>query len=1283
MFFREPPTFDAEYVAAAKAAAAESAADLPSELRLVDSPLQHLATLAARRAGSAVPVPRKPGSHAHAIVISALRELCSASQRGTAPPQALLSALTEASTLLATEGDWVFGVSHAGTEVTFDETEETNIARAVVACVSHLAAPTFFARYACDAKRNAAFGVAGVSAAGLLCVDERRSVRFFSAGGAVVLASVASQSGTPECIRVAAVQALARATRFASACVFVLEEWRCEDALPHEAPLATVARLLLSPQRAKFAQYAVTVLTHCHVCRLAWHVRAAAADGASCKDEVEALTLLLHQQRNSNAVPALSLDTSTRSASESASVPSEASTLGLLADARILPSLAAAVRRAGDGAQASAGSLVRELASSLHGLYVLASEAAAAVDLAGSADGDAAPLIRAGLLGVTALEALLHGDADVGLLGALHCLARLSRDAVLRDCAALLLAAPGSLDRLLDVLAAPPVPTAPNDPFSLTHGLALELLLTLLSDGRVEALSSWVPHVRRISKAVEKLESVTSSVTWSLVREWLAAGLRLHERGNAGLLTWLHALVLNGDSGAPSATDAAPAPSGTTPDAQPAVGAAAFAPLSAGSRIGVLCTLRLLSYAARSSHDEAVTLFGMDALGVIAVLLRRSSDVLACCGASSADDPAALEEDLDAGPAVAACRRFIRVAAICAAAAQLAHPLLQRLREGGVAEYRSSVLVGALSAAHAAAAVQHAAGGPLCAAAYAVRVECASALAFWATGAQAWQPRALQLELGEAGMTPRAALARALLIVDLLPPVGHPGRLSEEALVQLLADVPPAALAALLQAAASSTSARLNAVAVQALARVASLGEKHTASVAEACVEASATLPEGDSVPGQLSHALRMLTGVADATDAAEVASALRARLSSAAVDVSLFLTTDSSPVSYGSAHFPASLEAVFLSADRQPVSWRIPRDGLRFADDAAKRKRIVRAEARAKRSKTSAGAALRNAEAVQPPPQRRKLASGAGRTMHVDEFQARQAALKGIPAAEAAPQVPPPPPAAATPLPATVHAAAAAPKMLSIKFGAPSSAPAAAVPIAPAAPVATTAVAEAIAPSMLDQWEPEGALEFTGQPHSEEPAPQPSAVAPAPFEHAPPPSSFAPMSVIPGLGGFSAAPAAATVIPGLGFAAAPPPALVAPRVPVPPPQPPPRPPPQQVAVPLPQPPAGPPPVRPPQPPAGAPPQLQQGWTQQAPPQQQGWPQQGWPQQAQPAHAAAWEQQQPAVPVQPSALLMQQLSSPDAIQQLLNDPTRLAALLTQFPALATMLQERLHATGPR
>jgi hypothetical protein len=92
---------------------------------------------------------------------------------------------------------------------------------------------------------------------------------------------------------------------------------------------------------------------------------------------------------------------------------------------------------------------------------------------------------------------------------------------------------------------------------------------------------------------------------------------------------------------------------------------------------------------------------------------------------------------------------------------------------------------------------------------------------------------------------------------------------------------------------------------------------------------------------------------------------------------------------------------------------------------------------------------------------------------------------------------------------------------------------------------------------------------------------------------------------------------------------------------------------------------------------------LQQGWTQQAPPQQQGWPQQGWPQQAQPAHAAAWEQQQPAVPVQPSALLMQQLSSPDAIQQLLNDPTRLAALLTQFPALATMLQERLHATGPR
>ena len=1265
LFRREPPTFDAEYVAAAKAAAAESAVDLPSELRLVDAPLQHLATLAAQCATRAVPVPSKPGSRAQASVASALRELCSASQRGLAPSQALLSALTEASTLLSAEPDWTFGVSYADADTMADEAEETNIARAVVACVSHLAAPSFFGRYAGNAERSAALGAAGVSAAGLLCADERRSVRFFSAGGAAVLASVASQSDTPACVCVAAVQALARATRFASACVFVLDEWRCGDAVPHEAPLATVSRLLLSPQRAKLAQHAMAVLTHCHVCRIAWHVRAAADDGASCSAAVEALTLLLHQQRTSDAAAGLSLDESKNAVAKSASVPPDASTLGLLADARTLPSLVAAVRRASDGAQTSVDSLVRELSSSLHGLYVLASEAAAAVELAGTVGDDAASLIRSSLLGVTALEALLHDDDDAGLLGALHCLARLSRDAASRDCAALLLAAPGVLDRLLDVLAAPPVPTAPNDPFSLTHGLTLELLLALLSDGRAEALVSWVPCVRRISKVVEKVESVTSSVTWALVRDWLAAGSRLHERGNAGLLTWLSGLVLNGESGVPSAADAAPAPLGTTADALPTAGAASFAPLSAGSRVGVLCALRLLACVARSSQDEAVTLFGMDALGVIAALLRRTSDVLACCGASSADDPAALEEDMDAGPAVGACRRFIRAADICVAAAQLAQPLLQRLREGGVAEYRNSALVSALSAAHAAAAVQHAAGGPLCAAAYAVRVECASALAFWATGAPAWQPRALHLDLGEAGMTPRAAMACALLIADLLPPVGCHRRLSEDGLAQLLTDVQPAALAALLRTATTSTSARLNAAAVQALARVASLGEKHAANVAEACAEASATLPDGDSAPGQLSRALQLLAGTADATDAAAVALALRARLSTTALD-NLPGISDALPQPFVSARFAESLEAAFLSAECQPVSWRIPRDGLRFADDAAKRKRIVRAEVRAKRSKASVGTASRHAEAVQPLPLRRKPASGMGRTMHVDEFQARQAALKGIPAAEAAPPVPTPPPASAALPPAAAPAAAAAPKMLSIKFGAPSSAATTATPAA-AGPVATAPAVESHAPSVLDQWEPDGALQFTGGQHyAVEAAPEPPAAAVPPFEHAPPPpSAYAPMSVIPGLGGFTAAPAAAPVIPGLGFAVAPAPALVAPRAPVPPPQPPPRPPPQQVAVPPPQPPAGPPPpVRPPQPPAGPPPQLQQGWAQ--PPQ------------------PVWEQQQPPMAAtQPSALLMQQLSSPEAITQLLNDPARLAALLAQFPALASMLQERLHAAAPR
>ena len=1193
-----------------------------------------------------------------------MRELCAASQHGAAPSQALLSALTDASSHLASGADWSCGTSQdTDADAACDEAEEGSIARAVVACASHLAAPTLFSRFSGNAGRCSALGAAGVAAAALLCADERRCVRFFSAGGAVVLASVASATDTPVCVRDAAVQALARAARYASACVFILDEWRCGDASPHEAPVASVAQLLLSPQRASFAQHAMAVLVRCYVCRIAWHLRAAADSTASCSDEVDALALLLRQQRRSNAVPDLSWPDSKGSSADA--MPSEASTLGLLADTRALPSLAAAIRHAGEGAlRSSAGALLRELAASRHGLYVLASDASAAVELAGIVGGDAAPLVRTALLGVTALEALLQGEGDAVLLGALHSLVRLTRDGASRECAALLLAAPGVLDRLLDVLCAPPTPAAPNDPFSLTHGLALELLLALLSDGRAETAGAWVPHVRRVSKVVEKVESATSAATWALVRDWLAAGARLHERGTAGLLTWLSALVLNGDAGGASAGDAAAAPPGVVGDAQPAAGAASFAPLSAGSRVGVLCALRLLASAAQSSADVAVTLFGMDALGVAAALLRRTSDVLACCGASSADDPVALDEDMDAGPALGACRRFIRAADICVAAAHLAHPLLERLRAGGVAEYRNAALVGALSAAHAAAAVQHAAGGPLSAAACSVRVACASALAYWATGAPGWQPRVLHAELCDAGMTPRSTLANALLITDLLPPAGNPRRLCEEALVQLLCDVQPAALAAVLRTATTSASARLNAAAVHALSRVGALGEKHAACVAEACVQASAPQPEGESAPGQLARALHMLTGTTDATDAAEVAEALCARLC-AAVEESSSGTADSQPAAFVDEQFPASLEAAFLSVESPLVSWRMPRDGLRFADDAAKRKRILRAEVRAKRTKTHTTSAARHVEAAQPLPLRRKHASGVGRTMHVDEFQARQAALKGIPVAEAAPPLPlPPPPVAAPPPP--VAAPPAASKMLSIKFGAPSaSAPAAVAPSA-AAPAATVPVAETAVAPTFDQWEPD--LQFSaGQQHVEDAVPQPPAAAP-PFERAaPPPSVHAPPSTIPGLGGFAAAPAAVPVIPGLGFAAAPPPAFVAPRAAVPPPQPPAGPPPQPA-------------VRPPQPPAGPPPQAQQGWQHPAHhPAQPAWEQQQLQQQ---------QQQQQQVPhaaaaMQPSALLMQQLSSPEMIAQLLNDPARLAALLAQFPALASMLQERLHGAAPR
>jgi hypothetical protein len=1179
-----------------------------------------------------------------------------------------------------------------------DEDEEAQFAAMAAALAAHFAAPAEFARFVGATARSGAAGAAGLAAATLLCAEECRASLFFAAGGGAVLVSIAGWSGAPARVRATAVRALARATRFAAVCALLCNEWRITPGDDATASVAGVAHLLLAPMERQpdVARMATVAVLHAYVCQLSWQLRAAAdAEGGdavqsehAAADAAYALASLLAQHRGDGEAAAFAVDTKTSPPQPSAEPTQCADILWLLLDSRALPSLAAAVANAAGDASArlrgGAAALLRELTTTRMGLYLLAVEASAAAALATALGGDSGTRVRAALLGVAGLEALQHGEGDAVRMGALHSLVRLTRDGAQRAHAALLLSDPAALDRLLDVLSAPHAPVVPGAP-ALAHALALELLVALVSDAAPASLEAWVPHASRLLQAVNAAEANLPPSAVAVARDWLAAGVRWQERGWAGLMSWLSALTTGGESAAAAAQTSADAANaaGALPGMNDAAAAPAavqpggMAALSVTGYVGALLALRLLSVAARASPDAAAALFGMDFFGVAALLLRRTAAVVASGGVAAADDAAAIEEDLDAGPALAATWRCVRAADVCASVADVVHAIVAHMHVGGITEYRAGALVSALRGAHAAAAVQHAAGGPAASAARSARRACAAALSFWATGSPAWQPRVLQAATGPPPTSPRATLAAALIIGDLLPPVGRPSRLAPGVRAQLEADLQPDALAALLLSAAGSPSVRLQAAAVRALARVAALAP---GCVAAACVHVvDACSEEQQPVRRRVLRAIMLLAGDVDATDQGSLEAALRSRLSSVALGDDVEGDARAVPAVSVEHNFCAAVEDALDAGDSALVTWRLPREGIRASEDAAKRKRILRAEVRAKRTK-QLGAAPPPPEPLAPPLAKRKHAGGGGgssRTMHVDEFEARQAALKKGVAEEASappPPPPPPPPLASqaplpaqpqqqAPMPAQAPAPVPAKSMLSIKFGASATAAPAVAPVVPAGVATADQPLRAAAPPEAAAQRPPSVQH---QPLSAPAAAASASYAPqstqAPMQ-ATPGAYAAPPSVMPLIPGLGAYPAPAA-IPGLGYAAVPPPAF---------------------AQHAPTPPAPPQPVQPPQPPRGPPPAASQAspppWGQQQPAapaygQPRAPPAGGWDDLP---DAAPYATAPPPPQQQPNALLLQQLASPEGISQLLNDPPRLRALLEQFPALASMLQQRLQA----
>lgn len=215
--FSAAPASDPDAFAAARAAAAEVESSLPEELRLPDAPLVSLAAVAQRRAHHLLQRPAPLGEELRARSLAALQTLLGHWQQFEQPPPEALDALSE---LL--EGPLASQLATGGAAGGVGELDEDGELCAMVQdCVAHFADPAALEQLgAADPPARSAFiGTLGLAAARVLCSCELWAAQLLGAQpGVHLLTAVACWPQAPLRARLAALQALERATRFPAGC---------------------------------------------------------------------------------------------------------------------------------------------------------------------------------------------------------------------------------------------------------------------------------------------------------------------------------------------------------------------------------------------------------------------------------------------------------------------------------------------------------------------------------------------------------------------------------------------------------------------------------------------------------------------------------------------------------------------------------------------------------------------------------------------------------------------------------------------------------------------------------------------------------------------------------------------------------------------------------------------------------------------------------------------------------------------------------------------------------
>ena len=1167
-------------------------------LLLDEAPLAQQAESAEHCARSLLPHPAPLGGELRAGCAGALQAVLSPWQQFEQPPVEAVDALN--ALLQGPLADqWATGEG-GGEETGAGELgeDEEELGALVRACCAHFAEPAMAESLSAAPPAPSAFmGTLGLSVASVLSSCAEWAGRLYGGeGGQAVAALLLSVATWPGAPLRARLMAL-RSLELATRFPAV-----CDALLgaSEQEAAASLTHLLLSPNPDQLCAISTRILRRLRVWQLC-----SAAEGESGPAAELACELRTWREAGSGEHdPAL--------ASLMLATPSPA-------------------------ALAACAPLRSELAASHWGLTILAALAEhLPLSEAHPAGLDA---LRASLLGVPALHALLSPPAAPEALAGMVSLAR--RDSPSRRHAATLLCAPGAVEALVQ-LAGGDAQVAP-----LLRSHALEALEALLGDDRRSCLDAWLQLAPRIVTATQVADAAGCAAA-TAVRELASAALP------ALTATSLEALALQllpvSAAAAPIETASAPAEAAAEEQPAPASGA-----LPECAWRGALCSLRLLRLRCASSPLACAALLGADAFGVCARLLRASS-----AGAQSAAEATALSllEEMRVGTALAAAQRAHRDHTLAAEAASLAASLQLALRRAG-APVRCTQLLQAAVLAHAAAVQSHLLHGAAAPDALHARLACAE-LCHPHASSLILLPLLLlagQEDKAPPPITPLRSFTALTLLGDLLPPASSASESAAAFAVALSAPPATAALARLLSVAASSSAAAPRAAGARALARLAATGEAGCAAVAAACAQARAEC-EASTDAGAAARLGQMMQLLLGGTDVGE-AGRLRAELEDRFGDAARARDPATPPPWLdGCATAEAAAALAAPEGAEELCVWRVTAEGAAWLEEGAKRRRILRADLRARRERLERPD---RPDRLGRPERERKVA--ISRTTHVDEFQAREAARKAEGGAGAAASLPLPEEEqmVAAPQPPAPPASSAPPKMLSIRFGAAAAAPAPEV-TAPEAPPPPEAPQE----SYFGMQDAEEAEEEAPEAFHQPPPPVPPPMPPP----APPPS------FIPGLGLPGAAP---SVIPGVGLARGMPP--VAAR-PVPPPAPPPGPPP---SLQRPQPPPGPPPAQQQQ---WQPPQQQQHQYQAAPPHFH--PPQPPPQQFQPPPQYAqppppqqvWAQPPPPPAAVGSGDFLQQLfASPEAITQLVNDPVRLRALLEQYPALQTMLMERLRAGG--